>query len=123
MISHFLFVFVALVAKEVVGHGMMLQPVNRASRWRFDPTAPIDYDDNQSFCGGAYASNGVKNETETVEVASNNINTKRNSYLLGFKTRVFIKAALSGLVIIYFTSQITPQKVMWGCKGEIEFEY
>nr|CAI5847827.1 unnamed protein product [Callosobruchus analis] len=43
-----------VVTKEVVTHGMMLQPVSRSSRWRFDPTAPKNYDDNQLFCGGFY---------------------------------------------------------------------
>lgn len=36
----------------VFGHGMLLDPVSRGSRWRFDARAPINYDDNQLFCGG-----------------------------------------------------------------------
>lgn len=34
------------------GHGMLLDPVNRASRWRFNSSAPADYNDNEGFCGG-----------------------------------------------------------------------
>lgn len=34
------------------GHGMMLSPVARGSRWRYNKSAPIDYDDNAGFCGG-----------------------------------------------------------------------
>lgn len=41
---------VALV--YVSGHGMVLDPVNRSSRWRYDATAEANYDDNQIWCGG-----------------------------------------------------------------------
>lgn len=34
------------------GHGMMLDPVMRTSRWRFNKTAPINYNDNGVWCGG-----------------------------------------------------------------------
>jgi len=37
---------------EVRGHGMMLQPPGRSSRWRFNSSAPTNYDDNGLFCGG-----------------------------------------------------------------------
>lgn len=40
---------------EVLGHGYMSSPINRASRWRLDPTnwdIPHNYEDNQYFCGG-----------------------------------------------------------------------
>lgn len=36
----------------VAGHGMVLDPVNRSSRWRYDSTAEPNYDDNQLWCGG-----------------------------------------------------------------------
>lgn len=36
----------------VNGHGMVLEPVARMSRWRFDWQAPANYDDNGQFCGG-----------------------------------------------------------------------
>lgn len=46
-------VVVSLVLIEkVVGHGMVHDPVNRATRWRYDRKAPANYDDNQLFCGG-----------------------------------------------------------------------
>ncbi|KAG4081202.1 hypothetical protein HA402_003229 [Bradysia odoriphaga] len=38
----------------VTGHGMVLDPVNRASRWRYDTKAKADYDDTQGWCGGFY---------------------------------------------------------------------
>lgn len=41
-----------LLTEKVVGHGMVHDPVNRATRWRYDRSAPADYDDNQLFCGG-----------------------------------------------------------------------
>ncbi|GLV40235.1 uncharacterized protein CBL_03616 [Carabus blaptoides fortunei] len=37
---------------ETIGHGMVMDPPNRASLWRFDPGSPINYDDNANFCGG-----------------------------------------------------------------------
>lgn len=37
---------------ETIGHGMVMDPPNRASLWRFDPVSPINYDDNANFCGG-----------------------------------------------------------------------
>jgi Lytic polysaccharide mono-oxygenase, cellulose-degrading len=36
----------------ISGHGMLMDPVNRASRWRADSTAPKDYSDMEGFCGG-----------------------------------------------------------------------
>lgn len=38
--------------KEAESHGMMLDPPNRSSMWRFDSTAPVNNDDNQLYCGG-----------------------------------------------------------------------
>ncbi|RZB84929.1 uncharacterized protein BDFB_010861 [Asbolus verrucosus] len=38
--------------EQISGHGMMLEPPNRSSLWRFDSSAPVNYDDNQNFCGG-----------------------------------------------------------------------
>lgn len=37
---------------EVIGHGMMLEPVSRGSRWRFNSSSIADYEDNQGYCGG-----------------------------------------------------------------------
>jgi len=45
-------VALTLVVLEVSGHGMMLDPPNRSSLWRFDSDAPINYNDNENFCGG-----------------------------------------------------------------------
>lgn len=37
---------------DTSGHGMLMDPVNRASRWRFDTSSPRDYNDMEGFCGG-----------------------------------------------------------------------
>lgn len=37
---------------EISSHGMVLNPVGRGSRWKVDRTAPVNYDDNGSNCGG-----------------------------------------------------------------------
>lgn len=34
------------------GHGMMLKPPGRSSRWRYNSSAPVNYNDNENFCGG-----------------------------------------------------------------------
>lgn len=49
-------VFAIVGIFEVTGHGMLLNPVNRGSRWRYDHTAIADYNDNGNFCGGFYVS-------------------------------------------------------------------
>jgi hypothetical protein len=36
----------------VSGHGMVLDPISRGSRWRFNSSAIRDYDDNGANCGG-----------------------------------------------------------------------
>lgn len=45
--------FLVAAPLYVQGHGMVLDPVNRASRWRVDSSAPPNYGDNQLWCGGA----------------------------------------------------------------------
>lgn len=37
---------------EVLGHGMVLEPVNRGSMWRKGYPTRINYDDNGNYCGG-----------------------------------------------------------------------
>ena len=47
-------IFSAVFPSSVHGHGMMMDPVNRASRWRLKEFAdsPKEYTDNQLSCGG-----------------------------------------------------------------------
>lgn len=50
-----------LVTIGVEGHGYMLDPPMRSSMWRVDnrnrfPTAPVNNNDNQLFCGGSSVS-------------------------------------------------------------------
>ncbi|RZB39790.1 Chitin bind 3 domain containing protein [Asbolus verrucosus] len=52
------FIFTVLL-KETIGHGMMLEPPNRSSLWRFDESVTPNYQDNQIFCGGAYVQWGL----------------------------------------------------------------
>lgn len=56
-------VFALFELQSVQGHGMMLKPVSRSSRWRYDKSAPTQYTDNEVFCGGAtvmHVANGGK---------------------------------------------------------------
>ncbi|KAL7730917.1 hypothetical protein ACLKA6_014160 [Drosophila palustris] len=52
----------AIGLHQIDAHGMMLNPPSRSSRWRFDGSAPINYNDNELFCGGmtTQANNGGK---------------------------------------------------------------
>lgn len=47
-------ILVVLSLDLVAGHGMVMSPVARGSRWRLDTSAPINYNDNGNFCGGFY---------------------------------------------------------------------
>ncbi|XP_026816188.1 uncharacterized protein LOC113555826 isoform X1 [Rhopalosiphum maidis] len=37
---------------SVVGHGRLMEPPSRNSMWRFGYPNPVDYNDNELFCGG-----------------------------------------------------------------------
>jgi hypothetical protein len=37
---------------QIKGHGMLWNPVGRASRWRFNASAPHNWNDNELYCGG-----------------------------------------------------------------------
>lgn len=47
----YLIAVVALV-EQTFGHGMLMDPPNRSSMWRFFPGYPENYDDDGNYCGG-----------------------------------------------------------------------
>ncbi|XP_019865998.1 uncharacterized protein LOC109595143 [Aethina tumida] len=47
-----LFIVAAFAVTQIAGHGMMLEPPNRSSLWRYNDSLPHNYEDNQNFCGG-----------------------------------------------------------------------
>ncbi|KAL7730916.1 hypothetical protein ACLKA6_014159 [Drosophila palustris] len=49
----------AIGLHQIDAHGMMLNPPSRSSRWRFDGSAPPNWNDGELFCGGI--SNMVNN--------------------------------------------------------------
>ncbi|KAH1021133.1 hypothetical protein HUJ04_010686 [Dendroctonus ponderosae] len=54
-ISVKLAVIFCISIRSAFGHGYMYSPINRASRWRLEPTnwnITHNYEDNQYFCGG-----------------------------------------------------------------------
>lgn len=56
-----LLLFFALI-NHAYGHGRLLDPPARSSAWRFDKKFPIEYTDNEMFCGGfqvQYIKNGI----------------------------------------------------------------
>ncbi|CAL4142475.1 unnamed protein product [Meganyctiphanes norvegica] len=46
---YLLFISLAILVK---GHGRLIEPPSRASAWRYGFQTPIDYQDNEGFCGG-----------------------------------------------------------------------
>ncbi|XP_055384934.1 uncharacterized protein LOC129614385 [Condylostylus longicornis] len=46
------FGFILLSITNVEGHGRLIDPIARGSRWRYNESAPPDYNDNEGFCGG-----------------------------------------------------------------------
>lgn len=52
--TFFIIAFVGLQQAE--GHGILLDPVSRGSRWRVDGSKPRNYNDNELFCGGLFVS-------------------------------------------------------------------
>lgn len=44
--------FFVVLINQTHGHGMVLDPPNRSSLWRFDPTSPVNYEDDENYCGG-----------------------------------------------------------------------
>ncbi|RZC36428.1 Chitin bind 3 domain containing protein, partial [Asbolus verrucosus] len=51
-VKFILLLVILALFEHVSSHGMMLEPANRASLWRFYRKSPTDYDDNAFNCGG-----------------------------------------------------------------------
>ncbi|XP_039312890.1 uncharacterized protein LOC105197030 [Solenopsis invicta] len=50
----FIFTLATFSLKEIHGHGMLMEPVNRGSAWRKGFKTPINYDDDGNYCGGLF---------------------------------------------------------------------
>ncbi|CAH1163501.1 unnamed protein product [Phaedon cochleariae] len=59
MMSKLCFVLLSMFVSNIAGHGMMLDPPNRSSLWRFNSSAPSNFNDNQNWCGGNWVQNGI----------------------------------------------------------------
>ncbi|EDX12245.1 GD20073 [Drosophila simulans] len=57
----------AIGLQQIDAHGMMLSPPSRSSRWRYDGSAPQNWNDNELFCGGLYRCRGAKESVSVVE--------------------------------------------------------
>lgn len=58
-------VLAGICVQEIAGHGMMLEPPNRSSLWRFPqdfPGAIPNYEDNENFCGGMSVSGNLQSQ-------------------------------------------------------------
>ncbi|XP_056645605.1 uncharacterized protein LOC130450909 [Diorhabda sublineata] len=62
MVSELCFIIVTSLVAAISGHGMMLIPPGRSSLWRTHPEAPINYNDNEVYCGGAYVQNTLNGQ-------------------------------------------------------------
>lgn len=56
----------AIGLQQIDAHGMMLNPPSRSSRWRYDSSAPQNWNDNELFCGGLYVSARTRGVTNSV---------------------------------------------------------
>ena len=59
MLKIIVLVLATVAIVNVAGHGSMHDPVNRQSRWRYDDTAPKNYDDTGVHCGSYFVCNFV----------------------------------------------------------------
>ncbi|XP_076181127.1 uncharacterized protein LOC143153609 isoform X1 [Ptiloglossa arizonensis] len=46
------FIVSAVVVKEALAHGRLIEPPSRASMWRYGFDTPHDYNDHECYCGG-----------------------------------------------------------------------
>jgi len=56
-----LVVLVAAAVQQVSSHGYASDPPSRSSMWRYGFNTPINYDDNQLWCGGFQVRNTNQN--------------------------------------------------------------
>lgn len=51
-----IFIFLQCLSRLnlVLCHGMVIHPVARGSRWRYNSSAPPNFDDTELFCGGMW---------------------------------------------------------------------
>lgn len=47
-----LFAILTMWVQRTCQHGRLIEPPARSSAWRFGYDTPVDYDDNQLYCGG-----------------------------------------------------------------------
>ncbi len=47
-----LMLLLVVAVASVYGHGRLLEPPSRASAWRAGFDTPVNWDDNELFCGG-----------------------------------------------------------------------
>jgi Lytic polysaccharide mono-oxygenase, cellulose-degrading len=86
--------------KLFLGHGMVMDPVNRASRWRKDGSQPQDYDDNQAWCGG-FGAQWFQNGGKCGLCGDNYNDAKPRAHELGgkFGAGVIVKSYNQGATI------------------------
>lgn len=53
-----LYLFLSLfVLSQVDGHGRLIDPPARSTAWRYGFKTPVNYNDNELYCGGYTVSN------------------------------------------------------------------
>ena len=73
------FILVFSLIEIIAGHGRLMEPPARNSMWRFGYGTPINYSDNEVFCGGVGSKYfKITNFSNT----KNLLSTVRNLHLL-----------------------------------------
>lgn len=83
-VSIALIAIIAELIPLVVGHGMVMDPIGRGSRWRCNRKAPTNYDDNGLYCGG-YDVQWNKNNGKCGVCGDNYADPKPRAHELGGK--------------------------------------
>ena len=74
---------VFLECSLVDGHAKMTEPPMRSSMWRFGFDTPVNYDDNELFCGGIQVSLvTIKSKKKKKKKKKNTRTNKRNQNII-----------------------------------------
>ena len=68
LIQHLVLIVLIVTSRTVEGHGRLLEPPSRASAWRLGFATPINYNDNELFCGGFNVRNGKRGVPKIVSL-------------------------------------------------------
>lgn len=108
---------IAALIKVFQCHGMLISPVNRSTRWRYNSSAPINYSDSQLFCGG-YTTQHIRNKGKCGICGDNYVDKRPRANELGgrFGEGVVVETYKSKSVIT------TSVRIIGNHKGHFVFD-